>query len=222
MLTFCFGILKHKRRKERKERKKERKERKRRRKLERNENEAGMERIGHDDNKHENGKDKFGGDYSGKCELPPANWKMKFYAAAEKSPASPHANGKVKFSASPSQVTPQKMESDVGDPCYMGKGKFVANENLKASMSTFERSMLKTEAKYRELIVDWVPPPMELVSTEVADEEWLYRENVSGSKTTKTKHVSNDTGNGIYQGIQPHAHYLPDADIYALPYTLPF
>jgi hypothetical protein len=78
------------------------------------------------------------------------------------------------------------------------------------------------------LIENWVPLPLQMVPTDFENEGWLARKNDSNGETETTdptKHVSSSSSTAaadIKQGIQPLAYYLPHADIYALPYVLPF
>lgn len=91
---------------------------------------------------------------------------------------------------------------------------------------------METHLEYTNLTMNWVPLEMQMVPTHLEDEEdWLSRkthsngESESESKTAdQTKRVGNRsrTDNGNCHGIQPLATYLPNADVYALPYALPF
>ncbi|XP_043713603.1 glutamic acid-rich protein-like [Telopea speciosissima] len=80
----------------------------------------------------------------------------------------------------------------------------------------------KIESLYRDLIENWVPPPIENNGTDFDDQEWLF-ETVSKSESEpKRFKPSND---GVCEGstsIWPQACYLPEADIYVLPYAVPF
>jgi hypothetical protein len=94
------------------------------------------------------------------------------------------------------------------------------------SNSVEEDEKKETSREYKNLIENWIPLPLQMVPTDFENEEWLARKNDSNGETKTTdptKHVSNTTSIAdIKQGIQPLAHYLPHAEIYALPYVLPF
>lgn len=101
-----------------------------------------------------------------------------------------------------------------------------SHEKKKQKIHDVEK--METHLEYTNLTMNWVPLQMQMLPTDL-DEEWLSRKNQSNveseSKTAdQTGHVegSSSTDNGSYQGIQPLACYLPHADIYALPYVLPF
>ncbi|KAJ4966369.1 hypothetical protein NE237_018218 [Protea cynaroides] len=91
-------------------------------------------------------------------------------------------------------------------------------ENARRSSSKLK----KLESQYRDLIINWVPPIIENYSTDLDDEEWLFERQSKPERESKRFKPSND---GLCQGsssLCPRACYLPEADIYALPYTLPF
>jgi hypothetical protein len=94
------------------------------------------------------------------------------------------------------------------------------------SNSVEEDEKKETSREYKNLFENWIPLPLQMVQTDFENEEWLARKHDSNGETKTTdptKHVSNTTSIAdIKQGIQPLAHYLPHAEIYALPYVLPF
>jgi hypothetical protein len=94
------------------------------------------------------------------------------------------------------------------------------------SNSVEEDEKKETSREYKNLFENWIPLPLQMVQTDFENEEWLARKHDSNGETKTTdptKHVSNTIIIAdIKQGIQPLAHYLPHADIYALPYVLPF
>lgn len=89
---------------------------------------------------------------------------------------------------------------------------------------------METHFEYTNLTMNWVPLEMQMVPTDLEDEEdWLSRKTHSNgeseSKTAdQTERVGNRsrTDNGDCHGIQSLATYLSNADVYALPYALPF
>ncbi|XP_026433259.1 uncharacterized protein DDB_G0284459-like [Papaver somniferum] len=82
--------------------------------------------------------------------------------------------------------------------------------------------------QYRNLIENWAPPSQSLAvcCTDLDDQDWLF-----GSKQTahdRHKLASSKRVKGVEEkpmvspGLWPCACYLADADIYALPYTIPY
>ncbi|KAJ7978619.1 glutamic acid-rich protein-like isoform X2 [Quillaja saponaria] len=94
------------------------------------------------------------------------------------------------------------------------------NEVQTSSKSSFGKSgLLEMEREFRKLIVNWMPPSLQTENSDFDDQEWLFERTLSRTDTSK-KMTANDQE--LYQGSYPHARYLPDADIYALPYTIIF
>ncbi|XP_042479059.1 uncharacterized protein DDB_G0284459-like isoform X2 [Macadamia integrifolia] len=84
------------------------------------------------------------------------------------------------------------------------------------------RKLKKIEAQYRELIENWVPPIIQSSLPDFDDQEWLLATQSKTEREAKRFKPSND---GVRQGsssLWPQACYLPEAAIYALPYTVPF
>ncbi|XP_050884658.1 protein PXR1 [Lathyrus oleraceus] len=89
---------------------------------------------------------------------------------------------------------------------------------------------METHLEYTNLTMNWVPLEMQMIPTDLQDEEeWLSRKPRSnGESESKTAHQTelvgnrSRTDNGDCHRIQPLATYLPNADVYALPYALPF
>ncbi|XVF15951.1 hypothetical protein REPUB_Repub09cG0200100 [Reevesia pubescens] len=71
----------------------------------------------------------------------------------------------------------------------------------------------------KNLLEDWVVPTLQ-TDTSIGDEDWLFRKKYnSGVKSSK----DGDLGlSQINSTTWPQAFHLPEADIYALPYTIPF
>lgn len=86
----------------------------------------------------------------------------------------------------------------------------------------FEKEQQRVNLLYKELIGCWVPPALSKELTEVDDEEWLFGRKHQDERQGKKHKPSSDLScrNSFMQC--PRAQYLPQADIYALPYTLPF
>ncbi|KAL3733292.1 hypothetical protein ACJRO7_022767 [Eucalyptus globulus] len=76
------------------------------------------------------------------------------------------------------------------------------------------------ESTYETLIEHWVPLPLDHGLGEPDDEDWLFKTKRVEGKSPKRPKVGDDTA--ISFTWPPQAHYLPEAEIYALPYTVPF
>ncbi|KAI3913970.1 hypothetical protein MKW98_010782 [Papaver atlanticum] len=80
-----------------------------------------------------------------------------------------------------------------------------------------------TDLQFRDLIENWVPPTLQLYRTDFDDQEWLFEMNPQRrheAKRLKPSSIDIDSCRG--SSGWPRACYLPAADIYALPYTVPF
>ncbi|RZC44943.1 hypothetical protein C5167_037891 [Papaver somniferum] len=79
------------------------------------------------------------------------------------------------------------------------------------------------DLQFRDLIENWVPPTLQLYRTDFDDQEWLFEVNPQRrheAKRLKPSSIDIDSCRG--SSGWPRACYLPAADIYALPYTVPF
>lgn len=84
-----------------------------------------------------------------------------------------------------------------------------------------EKNVPGPESFYKSLIEDWVPPPLHFELNDSNDEDWLFgrKQQSQGLKRLKS---SNDMPCQQSSTLWPCAHFLPEADIYALPYSIPF
>ncbi|KNA04210.1 hypothetical protein SOVF_201780 [Spinacia oleracea] len=141
-------------------------------------------------------------------------------------------------SASTSSATLQLVPADVS--CLKAKttasasqkeipsshDKIQSREKLE-KLSSHDKRVQKKELTCKKLFVDWVPPPLEitLVVDQDDDEDWLFGKK-GGDKSTKRLRVSDDGVNNLPCSasavMQPRAHFLADAGIYALPFTVPY
>ncbi|XP_022748280.1 stress response protein NST1-like [Durio zibethinus] len=86
--------------------------------------------------------------------------------------------------------------------------------------SCSEIGLLQIESQFRELVVNWLLPSLQFEPFEIGDQEWLFKTKQPRSDTTDTSTASYDA---LHQGNftrYPHAQYLPQANMYALPYTI--
>ncbi|MCL7050542.1 hypothetical protein MKW94_009397 [Papaver nudicaule] len=79
------------------------------------------------------------------------------------------------------------------------------------------------DLQFRDLIENWVPPTLQIYQTDFDDQEWLFEMKPQRRHEAKRlKPSSNDVDLCRGSSGWPRACYLPAADIYALPYTVPF
>ncbi|KAI7727476.1 hypothetical protein M8C21_002118 [Ambrosia artemisiifolia] len=86
----------------------------------------------------------------------------------------------------------------------------------KVGPSRSEKKMLKKQAKYEKLIGSWLPP---VFQADVPDDDWLSSSKTSSSSILKGEV---ETCRESVASWQPCARFLAEADIHALPYTVPF
>ncbi|KAK9063932.1 hypothetical protein SSX86_017804 [Deinandra increscens subsp. villosa] len=94
----------------------------------------------------------------------------------------------------------------------------------KPSHTRAEKKLLKKHAKYEKLIGSWAPPVVvqALVPVVDDDEDWLCRRTKAAKPSTSTGEVETCREYAATSLWQPQARFLADADIHALPYTVPF
>ena len=79
------------------------------------------------------------------------------------------------------------------------------------------------ESQFRELIDNWVPDPQLNEHPEFDDQEWLFQtRSVQRNTTERSKPIHEDLLHGRSSTLYPHARYLPEADLIALPFTIIF
>lgn len=80
------------------------------------------------------------------------------------------------------------------------------------------------ELQYKNLIENWLPPSLQSDNLDVDDDQsWLFQRKPKHTRVEGKNVGSNDTSCGNSSSLwQPRAQYLPVADLYALPYTVPF
>ncbi|XP_060199852.1 uncharacterized protein LOC132628135 [Lycium barbarum] len=79
------------------------------------------------------------------------------------------------------------------------------------------------EFQYKNLIENWLPPSL-LQSDHLDvddDQAWLFQRKPKQRRVEETNVCSNDTTCGS-SALWPRAQYLQGADLYALPFTIPF
>lgn len=79
------------------------------------------------------------------------------------------------------------------------------------------------EFQYKNLIENWLPPSLQSDNNLDDDQSWLFQRKPKQARVEEKNVGSNDTAYGSCSLLwQPRAQYLPGADLYALPYTIPF
>ncbi|MBA0720533.1 hypothetical protein Golax_008149 [Gossypium laxum] len=100
------------------------------------------------------------------------------------------------------------------------------NDERRAQIPSSETSvrdseMQKAALPYESLIEGWMPPLVEL--SDDSGDNWLFKVKQQGETAAKTSKV--DSGVTTCRGCAtswPSAQFVSEADIYALPYTIPF
>ncbi|OIT38828.1 PREDICTED: stress response protein NST1-like [Nicotiana attenuata] len=108
-------------------------------------------------------------------------------------------------------------------PSTSGWRDCVADKAATASCSNAHENSI--EFQYRNLIENWLPPSLQTEHLDVDDEAWLFQRKPKharvGQKSAVSKAVSNDSTCGG-SALWPRAQYIHDAELYALPFTVPF
>ncbi|XP_027090014.2 uncharacterized protein LOC113750228 [Coffea eugenioides] len=90
------------------------------------------------------------------------------------------------------------------------------------SGSKRHRKLKRAVKRYTDLIENWTPPSRLSEHTEIDDEGWLFGSKHAEKQPEKKVRSSSDISCSSSWLLWPRACYLHDADIYALPYTVPF
>ncbi|XP_038885449.1 nucleoporin GLE1 isoform X2 [Benincasa hispida] len=84
------------------------------------------------------------------------------------------------------------------------------------------RTRSPAESAYEALFEKWVAPPLQL-EQQTDDEDWLFgRTRKQDGQSTNNKAFSSVPSCGRSSSLWPRGQYLADADVYSLPYTIPF
>ncbi|CAA3029275.1 eukaryotic translation initiation factor 5B-like [Olea europaea var. sylvestris] len=83
--------------------------------------------------------------------------------------------------------------------------------------------MQRLELQYKDLVENWVPPELHALVNYPDDQEWLSQSKDNDVRSEKRFRSSGDAVPcSSSLSLWPQSRYLPDADIYALPFTVPF
>ncbi|CAL5418482.1 unnamed protein product [Camellia sinensis] len=84
---------------------------------------------------------------------------------------------------------------------------------------SYVNKIRNVDSFYKDLIENWVPPLVQSEQTDLGEQEWLFqRKNQDGERCQASSNVLCRGSSTLW----PHAQYLPEVDIYALPFTVPF
>ncbi|KAI8016110.1 hypothetical protein LOK49_LG05G03796 [Camellia lanceoleosa] len=98
-------------------------------------------------------------------------------------------------------------------------------DNLQATPvpTSFEKGIHTVASLYKDLVENWVPLPPQLLQgeqTDLDELEWLFqRKHQDQERSTEVNSDASCRGGST---LWPHALYMPEADIWALPFTVPF
>lgn len=90
--------------------------------------------------------------------------------------------------------------------------------------TTSYKNEIPGESLYRDLVENWVPPPLQHQRNDFSDdEEWLFKTKQENRYKSERLEARNDAIScSRSPTLGPRAYYLPEADVFALPYTVPF
>ncbi|PSS31239.1 Regulatory protein [Actinidia chinensis var. chinensis] len=103
----------------------------------------------------------------------------------------------------------------------VGAGIFAEdNSGTNTRPTSFEIGIQTIQLLYKDLVEHWVPPHLQSEQTDLEEQEWLFKKhpNRERSKAKASSDVSCTGGSTLW----PRAQYLSEADIYALPFAVPF
>ncbi|KAA0064838.1 DNA ligase 1-like isoform X2 [Cucumis melo var. makuwa] len=102
----------------------------------------------------------------------------------------------------------------------------IGDRNSKSTVvSVPSRKRSSAESAYEALFEEWVAPPL-LLEQQTDDEEWLFgttrKQDGRSTMANNNNAFSTVSSCGRSSNLWPRGQYLVDADVYSLPYTIPF
>lgn len=91
--------------------------------------------------------------------------------------------------------------------------------------SRYDKKMQKKALQYKTLIENWTPLPLQFDQINDNDDDgddWLSLTKHQGKPVAKSYEVDCNVACRAGATSYPRAHFLPEAEIYALPYSVPF
>ncbi|XP_073286321.1 uncharacterized protein [Primulina huaijiensis] len=77
--------------------------------------------------------------------------------------------------------------------------------------------------QYKNLIENWVPPSLRDASSSPEDLDWLFSSKDHGLPSERRQKIENDVFCSSSSSLlQPRAQLLPEFNVYALPFTVPY
>ncbi|GMJ01552.1 hypothetical protein like AT4G35940 [Hibiscus trionum] len=76
--------------------------------------------------------------------------------------------------------------------------------------------------QFKNLVEDWFVPTLQSELTSFGDEDWLFQKKQNLNSEIKSSKDGNVSLCQMNSTSCPHARFLPEADLYALPFTVPF
>lgn len=138
-----------------------------------------------------------------------------------------------KIQAVVTESTPQPKQHFLvsEEPCFSGRAAETPAIIMEAEPSnprhrSHGHHIRKSERRFRELILNWKPPPLQLNEEENLD--WLFasrcqlKDGESGAKMSKAPISEPSACLVPTDSLQQRACYLPEFDMYLLPYVIPF
>nr|CAB3496525.1 unnamed protein product [Digitaria exilis] len=114
------------------------------------------------------------------------------------------------------------------EACFSGRNAEAAPvKEVKLSRSDRKkiRKAEKKEKKYSDLFVTWNPSSIDMQGSDLGEQDWLLgsTRNTDASMTCRASDCSVPCQSMVQQPLlQPRATFLPDLQIYQLPYVIPF
>lgn len=98
----------------------------------------------------------------------------------------------------------------------------VAEDNATPSCSKVHENSI--EFHYKNLIENWLPPSLPSDNLDLEDDQsWLFQRKPKQARVEEKNLGGSDKTCGSCSSLwQQRAQYLPDVELYALPYTVPF
>ncbi|CAL0318977.1 unnamed protein product [Lupinus luteus] len=81
---------------------------------------------------------------------------------------------------------------------------------------------LRMVSMYNSLFQNWVPPPAACNGFDSEGQDWLFSSEHKEGHVSKTVKAVTGTLSCSSASLWPRAQYLPEVELYALPYTVPF
>lgn len=79
----------------------------------------------------------------------------------------------------------------------------------------------KKQAKYRDLIINWQPHPLQVDELGEVDQNWLFGGGVQQKQQDVSKEITKADEKILVPSWPPRTHIL-NPDLFALPFVLPF